>query len=72
MSGGGFRGIAHAGAIKALEEYGLRATHIAGTSAGAVVGALYAYGYNWKDIRSFFEKLQIFDLKKFAGEIAWH
>jgi NTE family protein len=66
LSGGGFRGVAHAGAIKALEEHGLFPTHIAGTSAGAVVGALYAYGHNDKQIKTFFKKLQIFDIKKFA------
>ena len=50
LSGGGMRGAAHIGAIKALEEHGVFPTHIAGTSAGAIVGALYAYGYKWEDI----------------------
>jgi NTE family protein len=66
LSGGGVRGVAHIGAIKALEEHGIMPTHISGTSAGAIVGALYAYGYDWKDILDFFKKLQIFDIKKFA------
>ena len=34
LSGGGIRGVAHLGAIKALEEYGIYPSHIAGTSAG--------------------------------------
>lgn len=45
LSGGGARGISHIGAIKALEEYGLKPNVISGTSAGAFVGALLAYGY---------------------------
>ena len=45
LSGGGSRGVAHIGAIKALEEQGVFPTHIAGSSVGAIVGALYAAGY---------------------------
>ncbi|SHI54305.1 patatin-like phospholipase family protein [Algibacter luteus] len=66
LSGGGIRGAAHLGAIKALEEHGISPNYIAGTSAGAIVGALYAYGYKWDDILTFFSKTQIIDLKKFA------
>ena len=66
LSGGGMRGVAHIGVIKALEECGLYATHIAGTSSGAIVGALYAYGYNWEVMLEFFKSIQILDLKKYA------
>jgi len=66
LSGGGMRGAAHIGAIKALEEHNLYPTHIAGTSAGAIVGALYAYGYIWEDILKFFKSIQILDIKKYA------
>lgn len=66
LSGGGIRGVAHIGAIKALEEHGIYPTHISGTSAGAIVGALYAYGYGWEDIFLFFKNIQIFDIKKYA------
>ena len=66
LSGGGMRGAAHIGAIKALEEHGIFPTHIAGTSAGAIVGALYAYGYDWEDILKFFRGINILDIKKFA------
>lgn len=45
LSGGGMRGIAHIGIIKALEEYGLRPQVLSGTSMGAIIGAFYAYGY---------------------------
>lgn len=66
LSGGGSRGVAHIGVIKALEEEGIIPTHIAGSSAGAIIGALYAYGYDWKVILDFFKELQILDIKKFA------
>ena len=42
LAGGGGRGLAHLGAIKALEENGLRPDAIVGTSIGALFGAMYA------------------------------
>ncbi|KAF9486503.1 patatin-domain-containing protein [Pholiota conissans] len=42
LGGGGARGIAHLGVIRALEEYGIPIDHIAGTSIGAFIGGLYA------------------------------
>lgn len=44
LSGGGARGFAHLGVIKLLEELGIKPYAIAGTSAGAITGALYAAG----------------------------
>jgi len=44
LSGGGARGFAHIGAIKAFTEEGFKFDMIAGTSAGSLIGALYAYG----------------------------
>lgn len=46
LSGGGARGLAHIGAIRALEEKNIPIDFIAGTSAGAVIGCLYAMGYS--------------------------
>jgi NTE family protein len=46
LGGGAARGFAHVGVIKALENQGIFADIIVGTSAGAVVGALYASGNN--------------------------
>lgn len=66
FSGGGMRGAAHIGAIKALEEQAIFPTHIACSSVGAIVGALYAFGYNSEDILKFFKSIQFFDIKKFA------
>jgi NTE family protein len=50
LSGGGARGISHIGVIKALEELGLTFNVMAGTSAGSIVGSLYAYGYKPDEI----------------------
>ena len=66
LSGGGSRGVAHIGVIKALEEHQIVPTHITGSSAGAIVGALYAYGYNSEDIFKFFKDIQILNIKKYA------
>jgi NTE family protein len=66
LSGGGARGIAHIGVLKALEEHSIYPTHIAGTSAGAIVGALYASGCGWEVILEFFKNLEIFSINKYA------
>lgn len=54
LSGGGAKGIAHIGAIKAIEDFGLKIDIIAGVSAGAIVGALYADGRSTNEIKDFF------------------
>ncbi|MCF0165562.1 MAG: patatin-like phospholipase family protein [Bacteroidales bacterium] len=46
LSGGGARGAAHIGVIKALEDMGIRIDVITGTSMGAIVGGVYALGYS--------------------------
>lgn len=46
LSGGGIRGIAHAGVLKALEDNNIEINIIGGTSAGSLVAALYAMGYS--------------------------
>lgn len=45
LGGGGIRGIAHAGVLKALEDNGIEIDAIGGTSAGSIVASLYAMGY---------------------------
>ena len=42
LSGGGIRGIAHAGALKALEDNGIKIDIIGGTSSGSLIASLYA------------------------------
>lgn len=46
LSGGGAKGVAHISAIRALEEAGIPIDYIAGTSMGAIIGGLYAIGYD--------------------------
>jgi NTE family protein len=53
LSGGGARGIAHIGVLKALAELGIEPEVISGSSAGSIVGALYAAGLNWEEILDF-------------------
>lgn len=72
LSGGGYRGIAHIGVIRAMEEAGLTPDFIAGTSAGAVVGALYASGISTEDMLGFFKGLQLFSIGNYAfGKPGW-
>ena len=52
LSGGGAKGFAHIGVLKVLEQAGIKIDYIGGTSMGAVVGGLYASGYNAAQIDS--------------------
>jgi len=54
LSGGGAKGFAHIGVLKALEKAGVKIDYIGGTSMGAVVGGLYASGYSATQIDSIF------------------
>ena len=56
LSGGGAKGFAHIGVLKAMDEQGLHPDIIAGTSAGAFAGVLYADGNSPDEIMSFFKK----------------
>ena len=51
MSGGGAKGLAHIGVIKALEEEEIPIDYVTGTSMGAIVAALYSMGYSPDDER---------------------
>lgn len=55
LSGGGAKGAAHIGVLKALEAQGVPIDYIAGTSMGAIVGGLYAIGYSPAKIDSIFK-----------------
>lgn len=72
LSGGGARGFAHIGVLKVLEEAGLEVDVIAGTSIGAIFGALYAHGLRAQAIHDMaFETTwrDVFDLSLQAGLI---
>ncbi|MBT8239281.1 MAG: patatin-like phospholipase family protein [Croceitalea sp.] len=66
LSGGGVRGMAHIGLLKAMQEHGIEASTIAGSSVGALVGALYAKGYATDDMLTFFRETPIFQYSFFA------
>mgnify|MGYP003300154807 CR=1 FL=1 len=61
LSGGGAKGVAHIGAIKALEEAGIPIDYITGTSAGAIVGGLYASGYTTEQMEKLFLSEEFID-----------
>lgn len=52
LGGGGAKGVAHIGVLKVLEEAGIPIDYVAGTSMGALVGALYSIGYSPNEIDS--------------------
>jgi NTE family protein len=57
LSGGGARGLAHVGILKAMDSSGLRPDYITGTSMGSIVGGLYAIGYSGKEIEAIADKI---------------
>lgn len=61
LSGGGIRGIAHAGVLKALEESNIKVDVLGGTSSGSMITVLYSIGYTPDEIYELF--------KKYAGTI---
>lgn len=50
LSGGGAKGLAHIGVIKVLEEAGLQADYVTGTSMGSIIGALHSIGYSAEEL----------------------
>lgn len=63
LGGGGARGFAHVGAIKAFEEYGLKFDYICGTSAGSIVGAFLAAGYTYEKMFDICNKMDVKDIR---------
>jgi len=59
LSGGGARGLAHIGVLQRLEEVGYPLDSVTGTSAGALVGALYASGFSGREIEDLFNRLDL-------------
>lgn len=56
LAGGGIKGVAHIGAIKALEEANIKFDYISGTSSGSIVATLYASGYTTDEMFEIFKK----------------
>ena len=57
LSGGGAKGLAHIGTLKVLDSLGVKVDYIAGTSMGAIIGALYASGYSGNQLDSIFQEI---------------
>lgn len=66
LSGGGARGFAHIGVLKALEEFGIKPSIIAGVSAGSVVACMYAAGLTSEDIMNAFSDKKFGDLAELS------
>ncbi len=66
LSGGGARGLAHVGVLKALSEEGIEPQILTATSAGAIVAALYASGYSADEMLEFFVVKNPFRVSKLA------
>lgn len=62
LSGGGAKGLAHIGALRVIEDAGIRIDYIGGTSMGAIVGALYASGYSARALDSIFRNADFDEL----------
>ncbi|PLY04342.1 MAG: hypothetical protein C0625_16835 [Arcobacter sp.] len=65
LSGGGIRTAASLGVIKYLEEKNFKIKKISGTSGGAIIALLYAYGFSIKEIEEFFFTINKWDLFNF-------
>lgn len=63
LGGGGARGFAHLGAIKAFEEYGITFDYVSGTSAGSIVGAFYCAGYNYAQMFEVAKNMDVKDIR---------
>lgn len=72
LGGGGARGLAHIQVLEALDELGIRPYRIAGTSIGAVIGALYASGLSGKEIRKLAHHWQTPKPEKHSGILHRH
>ncbi len=60
LSGGGVRGMAHIGLLRAMQEHGISANLVSGSSVGALVAALYANGNSISEMLSFFKETPLF------------
>jgi predicted acylesterase/phospholipase RssA len=74
LSGGGAKGLAHVGVLRALDAAGIRPDLVVGTSMGAVIGAFYAAGYRGVEIDSIARQLDLtaaFRTSEPHGPAAW-
>ncbi len=62
LSGGGAKGYAHVGALKVIEEAGIKIDYISGTSMGAIIGGLYASGWTAHQLDSILRNTNLADI----------
>lgn len=58
LSGGGAKGIAHIGVLKAIDSAGLKIDYVTGTSMGSIIGGMYSIGYSGNEIEKITKKLK--------------
>lgn len=63
LSGGGVRGMAHIGLLRALEELEMKVEMVSGTSVGAIIGAMYCNGRSIEEMLGFFRNTPLFNYK---------
>jgi NTE family protein len=71
LGGGGAKGLAHILMLEALDELGIRPHRIAGTSIGAIMGALYAAGLSGKQVRALIEQFFVDQDEAERSLLAW-
>lgn len=64
LGSGGARGYAHIGVIEVLEQHGIRPDFIVGTSAGSIVGAIYASGKNAQQLKQIALNMKVGDVRE--------
>lgn len=64
LGGGGTKGFAHLGALKAFEEYGIKFDEVAGTSIGSIVGAMYCAGLTFEEMYAIGKRVQAKEIRK--------
>lgn len=68
FAGGGVKSAAHIGALKAIEEKGLKFDCVSGASSGSIIATMYALGYNsdemWSMFKKFAPKIKYYQWKK--------
>lgn len=66
LGGGAVLGAAHIGVLKALEEFNIKVSYVSGTSIGAFVGCLYAFGKSWEEINEIAKDLRWLDISSLS------
>ncbi len=69
LGGGGARGLAHVLVLEVLDELQIRPRQIAGTSIGAVIGAMYAAGMTAHDVRELVDRLTVSENESWLGSL---